>query len=82
MYRLYCDYCNWSKFTDGTDLSGLVPHKRSQIQGHIPTFNSEGKVVNRPFLTMPKQFKCPGCGRVITARTFHGGNKEDEEKKK
>jgi len=68
MYRLYCEACGWNKFTDGTDISGLVPHKRSQIQGHIPKLGEDGKTETSKFLTMPKQFKCPGCGRVVTAR--------------
>lgn len=58
-YRLYCEICNYSTITDGIDIK-LVEYKRSSVQ----------KSLSEPgeFLTLPKKFKCPKCGRLLTSK--------------
>lgn len=71
LYRLYCDYCAYSRWTDGTDIGDLVPYKRSPIQTGIPKYDPVAKkIVTKPFQNLPKQFKCPQCGRLLTPRKY------------
>ncbi len=77
-YRLHCEYCSYNRYTDGTDIGDLVPYKRSPIQTTIPKLDpktgktmmygdGDDKKASR-FINLPKQFKCPGCGRLIRPR--------------
>jgi hypothetical protein len=69
IYRFYCEYCHYNRWTDGTDIQDLVPFKRSPIQSAVPKLDKQTKkTVSKPFINLPKQFKCPGCGRLITAK--------------
>ena len=71
LYRLYCDFCAYSRWTDGTDIGDLIPYKRSPIQGGIPQYDPIAKkIVSKPMKTLLKQFKCPGCGRLITPKKY------------
>jgi predicted RNA-binding Zn-ribbon protein involved in translation (DUF1610 family) len=68
-YRLYCEICNWKKITDGSDVRGLTEVKKSKIQRGIPRIDPKTKKVVEPeWKTMPKQFKCPKCGRPVKIR--------------
>ena len=72
-YRMYCDYCGYNKVTDGQDVKGLVEYKRSPIQRGIPQYDPAKKqMVTKDPIHLPKQFKCPGCGRLIRARKLSG----------
>lgn len=73
-YRLYCDYCGYNKVTEGgQDCKGLVEYKRSPIQRGIPQYDPAKKqMVAKDPIHLPKQFKCPGCGRLIRARKLSG----------
>jgi rubredoxin len=69
MYRLYCEYCGYNRYTDGTDIQDLVPYKRSPIMSGIPKYNPKTKKTDeKNFINLPKQFKCPKCGKLISAR--------------
>jgi hypothetical protein len=67
-YRLYCDICDHSIVTDGTNIK-LVEYKRSKIQKEIPKLDATtGKMVPATWLILPKKYKCPKCGRLISPR--------------
>ena len=75
-YRLYCDYCHYSRYTDGTDVQDLLMHNRSPVPTAIPKYDPKTKkTVVKTSLTLPKQFKCPGCGRLITPKKLKNENK-------
>lgn len=64
-YQLFCEYCNYRKITDGTNIN-LVEYKTADIQVKIPNIDSEsGKMTEGTFRALPKRFKCPQCGRLI-----------------
>ena len=68
-YRLYCDYCGYNKVTDGANCKGLVEYKRAAIQKGIPQYDAQKKKIVQPeMFHLPKQFKCPGCGRLVRPR--------------
>jgi hypothetical protein len=70
-YRLYCDYCGYNKVTDGSDCGGLREYKRSPIQRGIPQYDpAKKKIVAPEMIHLPKQFKCPGCGRLIRPKSI------------
>ncbi len=75
MYRLYCEACSYNKYTDGTDVSDLVEYKRSPIMTSIPKFDK--KTIPAKFGKLPKQFKCPKCGRLISARKVNWKEKDE-----
>lgn len=66
-YRLYCEYCGYNRYSDGKDIGDLTPYKRSSIQTGLPKYESK-KVKTKDFYNLPKMFKCPTCGRLITPR--------------
>ena len=66
LYRLYCELCNYNRITDGTDIGDLVEYKRSKIQRNIPKIDPlDQKVKEKDHIKLPKQYKCPKCGRLI-----------------
>lgn len=64
-YALHCD-CGFHKTTDGTDFK-LVEIKQSPTPSGLPVL-LDGKIVTPPIHPRAKKFKCPKCGRGITAR--------------
>lgn len=38
--------------------------KRSPIQGFLPKLEND-KIIPSKLIDLPKQIKCPGCGRLI-----------------
>lgn len=71
LYRLYCDWCAYSRWTDGTDIQDLVPYKRSPVPTGIPKYDPiSRKTTTKAPINLPKQFKCPKCGRLITPRKY------------
>jgi hypothetical protein len=49
----------------------LVEYKRSAIQGSLPKIDeSTGKLTPGSMINLPKKYKCPQCGRLISARKF------------
>ena len=78
LYRLYCDHCHFSRYTDGTDIKDLLPYKRSPIQKTIPKIDVVTKKITEVKMqNLPKQWKCPKCGRLIKARKI---SQEQEQK--
>lgn len=72
MYRLYCDSCGYNRFTDGSDIQDLVPYKRSSIMSSTPVYDpKQKKIITKKNINLPKQFKCPQCGRLVTARKMN-----------
>ena len=79
-YRLYCEICNYNTITDGTNVN-LVEYKRSKIQKEIPKLDpSTGKTAQGTWLTLPKRYKCPKCGRLLATRKFKEPELEDKTK--
>ena len=79
LYRLYCELCNYNRITDGTDIGDLVEYKRSKIQANIPKIDplDDNKVKEKEHIKLPKQFKCPKCGRLIKPKKLD--LKEEDE---
>jgi hypothetical protein len=76
MYRLYCEICNYNKITDGSDVK-LVEYKRSSVMSEIPKLDSiTKKITQKTSIKLPKRFKCPRCGRLITPKKLN----QDEDK--
>lgn len=63
-YALHCDACGFHKVTDGTDCK-LVEMKVSPIQRTLPSLANQATSQDSP---RSKMFKCPKCGRGITAK--------------
>lgn len=83
LYRLYCDFCGYNRWTDGTDIKDLVPYKRSPVPTGIPKYDPiSKKTTTKAPINLPKQFKCPKCGRLITPRRQSVGQTESVEEKK
>lgn len=79
-YRLYCEICGHSLVTDGLNIK-LVEYKRSKIQKEIPKLDPiTEKTVEGTWLTLPKKYKCPKCGRLISPRKFKEPELEDKAK--
>ena len=68
-YRLNCEICGFNLYSDGANVK-LVEYKRSKIQGHIPNLDPEtGRTAKQsPLITLPKKYKCPKCGRLLSAK--------------
>lgn len=68
-YRLNCEICGFNLYSDGFNIK-LVEYKRSKIQGGIPKLDTEtGRTAKpSPFITLPKKYKCPKCGRLLAAK--------------
>lgn len=87
-YKLHCEICGHTIVTDGTNIK-LVEYKRSRIQKEIPKLDAAtgkltvhkdpatGELSHSTWLTLPKKYKCPKCGRLISPRKF----KEEVEDK-
>jgi len=65
-YVLHCDFCDFHLLTNGKDLK-LAEIVRGRVQKQIPGM-VDGKKIESKFISKPKQFKCPKCGRGVTAR--------------
>jgi hypothetical protein len=68
-YDFYCQVCGYHRTSDGSDVQDLVPVKQALLPGGVPFLDpvTRQTVVPKSF-KRPKKFKCPRCGRVITAR--------------
>jgi len=79
-YRLHCEICGYNTITDGTNMN-LVEYKRSKVQKEIPRLDpATNKTIPSTWLTLPKKYKCPKCGRLISARKFKEPEIEDKAK--
>lgn len=68
-YILYCEICGYKRISDGTDIKDLVPYQQAAIPGGTPYIDPVTKKVVVPkSIQQSKKFKCPQCGRLITAR--------------
>jgi len=69
LYQLYCDACHWKRITDGSNIKDLVEVKRSPILGGVPKLDPvTQKLIVPKAHKLPKRFKCPTCGRLVTPR--------------
>lgn len=79
-YRLHCEICGYNSVTDGSNTN-LVEYKRSKIQKEIPKLDpSTGKTVESTWLNLPKKYKCPKCGRLLSPRRFKEAESENQTK--
>jgi len=79
-YRFYCDFCGYKRTTDGSDVQDLVAVKQSPVPAGVPYLDpvTQKLVTPKPF-NRAKKFKCPNCGRVITAHKVNPEGYNDEK---
>lgn len=85
-YQFYCTFCNFKKFSDGTDLFDLKEIPRSGVLKG-PVIQNKNFGFDKKFepteeylkktLNQVKQFKCPKCGFAISAKKIV--EKKDEK---
>ena len=82
LYQLYCQYCNWKKITDGSDIDNLVEMKTSPVPGAAPKWDGENKkIITYKPTPQPRKFKCEKCGRaVIPDKIADPQDKVDDQK--
>jgi len=68
-YRLNCEICGFNLYSDDSKIK-LVEYKRSKIQSKLPTINDSGKAEAGKSIDLPKKYKCPKCGRLLSAKKF------------
>lgn len=69
LYQFYCEICNWKKITDGIGTQELIELKTSPIPGGIPILDPfTGNVTTSKSIKQKRKFKCPQCGRIVTAK--------------
>jgi rubredoxin len=79
-YKLYCEMCGYNLITDGSNIT-LTEYKRSKIQKELPKLDpSTNKLAPATWITLPKKYKCPKCGRLIAPRPFKEPNIENNTK--
>lgn len=79
-YKLHCEICGHTIVTDGTNIK-LVEYKRSRIQKEIPKLDpATNKLAEGTWLILPKKYKCPKCGRLISPRKMKDEPIEDKTK--
>ncbi len=79
-YRLVCEICGYNRVTDGSNIK-LVEYKRSKIQKEIPKLDPvTGKTSPATWITLPKKYKCPKCGRLISPRVYKEPEIENQTK--
>jgi len=69
-YKLHCEICNWTLVTDNAaDVDGLYVYLRSKIQTKISHIDPETKkLAESKFMDQTKKFRCPKCGRLVSAK--------------
>ena len=79
-YKLHCEICGYTNITDGSDCK-LVECKRSKIQKDIPKCDSStGEASKSTFISLPKKYKCPKCGRLVSPRKIQEPELENKAK--
>jgi transcription elongation factor Elf1 len=80
-YRLNCEICGFNQVTDGSNIQ-LVEYKRSQIQKELPKIDPVTNKIShqRDMMKLPKKYKCPKCGRLVSARLFKEPEVENKTK--
>lgn len=79
-YRLYCESCNFNRITDGTDIDDLYEYTRNKIPTALPKLDPiTKKIVTKDPKALPKQFRCPNCGRPITPKRIKEPKKIEDE---
>jgi hypothetical protein len=68
-YRFHCEICNWTKVSKTIEEANLFELPAPPIPGGKPHFNASAKAWEsaKP-LKRSRRFRCPGCGRVVTAK--------------
>lgn len=79
-YQLYCEYCNWKKITDGTDVD-LYEISRSPIPGGVPKKDSvTNETIAPKIVNQPKLLRCPRCGMSVTPKKILNPQEKLDEK--
>lgn len=71
LYKFFCEYCSFSKFTNGSDVGELVEIKRTPLQKSIKNTDE--------ILKRKRKFKCPNCGNLLGYKKIK--NQQDENDK-
>lgn len=65
----FCEHCNFKKIQSNTE--GFYEYATSSIQRAVPYYDKEEKkTVESKFRKGTRKFRCPGCGRAITAKVM------------
>lgn len=79
-YQLFCDNCNYKRFTDGTDVQDLCEIPTSPIPRGSPYIDPiTKKTLSPPHIKQIKKFKCPKCGYAIKPRTVQFTEEEPNQ---
>jgi predicted RNA-binding Zn-ribbon protein involved in translation (DUF1610 family) len=85
---VYCEPCGFKKIIDNEE-SQLKEIPTSSIQTNIPQLDmATNKTIPSKFKPQSKKFKCPNCGRGVTAKALPNsyakaiGEKEEEATKR
>ena len=79
-YKLHCEICGYTLVSDGSNVK-LTEYKRSKIQKELPKIDLlTQKTVSGTWLTLLKKYKCPKCGRLISARPYKEPELENKTK--
>ena len=83
-YYLNCDSCGHKSIVDENPQKfgeKYYQYDGAQCQARIPYLDPDTQktVVSSPIPLMPK-FRCPGCGRAITAKKVYMPPKKDEKR--
>jgi hypothetical protein len=67
---IFCEPCSFKKIVTGDKPGeGLVEIKTASVPGGAPVLDpTTKKTKTKPDLKRPKKFKCPQCGRGVTAK--------------
>lgn len=80
IYRLYCEYCNWIKITDGSNVR-LIEFQTSPIPGGMPKKDPiSDELILPKSQKQTKRFKCPACGRLVIPKQIKDPQGEIDDK--
>lgn len=66
-YRLNCEICGFNLYSNDSNIK-LVEYKRSAIQSSLPKIDeATSKMIPGKMINLPKKYKCPQCGRLLSA---------------
>ena len=82
-YLVFCEWCSFRKIANETPLGieGLVPIKTAKVPAGIPQLEN-GKLVYKDAIEVMPKYKCPKCGRGVTAKRLPKPLHEPEPPKK
>lgn len=69
-YRFHCEICGYNLVTNGENFN-LIEYNRAKIQKEIPKLDpNTSEFIKSTWITLPKKYKCPKCGRLVSPRPY------------